>query len=161
MPENEHIGDARREAIPLVPAIAVRELIANALIHQDFTISGMGPMVELFGGRLEIFNPGQSLIEPHRMIDLPPKSRNERLTSLMRRLGFCEESGSGIDKVITAIELNQSPPPDFKNSQQGMQVLLHGPKSYATMTNDERIRACSQHAVIKYLGGEMMGNETL
>jgi len=161
IPENEHITDTLRTSEPLYPSIAVRELIANALIHQDFTITGAGPTIDLFDNRLEITNPGQSLIEPNRMIDLAPRSRNERLAALMRRLGFCEEAGSGIDKVINAIELYQSPPPYFKNNENAVQVHIHGPRKYADMTTDERIRACYQHATIKHLSGEMMKNETL
>jgi len=69
----------------MYPEIAVRELVANALIHQDFSITGAGPMVEVFGDRVEITNPGEPLIDTLRFIDEPPRSRNEMLASLMRR----------------------------------------------------------------------------
>jgi predicted HTH transcriptional regulator len=111
LPRNEHIGAALREAHPLFPALAIRELLANALIHQDMTITGAGPQVEVFGDRIEITNPGRPLVVADRMIDLPPRSRNEALSSLMRRMGFCEEQGSGLDKVIAAVELFQLPRP--------------------------------------------------
>lgn len=52
LPKNEHIGAALREDRPLFPGIAVRELVANALIHQDMTITGAGPQIELFEDRL-------------------------------------------------------------------------------------------------------------
>ncbi len=99
-PQDEHIGDAFREARPLFPTLSVRELIANALIHQDMTVSGTGPMIELFADRIEITNPGAPLIDPDRMVDHPPRSRNEALASLMRRMGICEEQGSGLDKFF-------------------------------------------------------------
>ena len=54
-----------------------------------------GPQVELFSGRLEITNPGKPLVQIDRMIDLLPRSRNEALAALMRRMGLCEEQGSG------------------------------------------------------------------
>ena len=116
LPKNEHIGSAFREVKPLFPEIAVRELIANALIHQDMTIRGAGPQVELFSDRIEITNPGCSLVQPDRMIDLPPRSRNEAIASLMRRIGICEEQGSGLDKVIDSVELYQLPAPRFQAS---------------------------------------------
>jgi predicted HTH transcriptional regulator len=47
LPKNEHIGSALREAHPLFPELAIRELVANALIHQDMTVSGAGPQIEL------------------------------------------------------------------------------------------------------------------
>ncbi|WP_372879538.1 ATP-binding protein [Spongiibacter marinus] len=161
LPQNEHIGAAFRESHRLYPEIAIRELIANALIHQDMTISGAGPQVELFKDRLEITNPGQPLVQTERMIDLPPRSRNEALASLMRRMNLCEEQGSGLDKVIISVELFQLPPPKFQADENSMQAILYAPRSFADMTIDERVRACYQHAVIKYLGGERMKNATL
>jgi predicted HTH transcriptional regulator len=67
LPRNEHIGKAFREESPLYPSIAIRELVANALIHQDMTITGAGPQIELFRDRMEITNPGQPLMSPERL----------------------------------------------------------------------------------------------
>ena len=86
LPQNEHIGAAFRESKPLFPELAIRELVANALIHQDMSIRGVGPQIELFCDRIEITNPGKPLVQAERMIDLPPRSRNEGLASLMRRM---------------------------------------------------------------------------
>jgi predicted HTH transcriptional regulator len=161
LPQNEHIGKAFREPHPLYPQIAIRELIANALIHQDMTISGAGPQVELFLDRIEITNPGQPLIKPDRMIDYPPRSRNEMLAALMRRMNLCEEQGSGLDKVIINVEIFQLPPPKFQAEEMSMQAILYAPRSFANMSVEERIRACYQHAIIKYLSGDRMKNTTL
>ncbi len=161
LPQNEHIGEAFREEHRLYPEIAIRELVANAIIHQDMTISGAGPQVELFEDRLEITNPGSPLIQIDRMIDLPPRSRNEALASLMRRMGLCEEQGTGLDKVIVNVELFQMPPLRLSSEQDSMQAVLHAPRAFANMTVNERVTACYQHAVIKYLGGERMKNASL
>jgi predicted HTH transcriptional regulator len=115
----------------------------------------------LFADRLEITNPGKPLIRADRMIDMPPRSRNEALAALMRRMGMCEEQGSGLDKVIAQVEFYQLPPPLFRETDDSMQVILYGPRSFADMTVDERIRACYQHAVLKFLSGEKMKNSTL
>jgi ATP-dependent DNA helicase RecG len=161
LPKNEHIGAALRETRPLFPELAIRELVANALIHQDMTVSGAGPQIELFADRIEITNPGNSLIKPDRMIDLPPRSRNEALASLMRRMGICEEQGSGLDKVIASVEVFQLPPPLFKAEENSMQVVLYAPRTFAEMTPDERVRACYFHAVLKFLSGDKMKNASL
>ena len=162
LPMNEHIGAAFREAQPLYPEIAIRELIANAVIHQDMTITGAGPQIELFSDRIEITNPGKPLVQTDRMIDLPPRSRNEALAALMRRMNLCEEQGSGLDKVIVSVELFQLPPPKFQADEFSMQVMLYSPRSFAEMSVDERIRACYQHATIRYLsGGEKLRNLSL
>jgi len=161
LPRNEHIGVALREVHPLFPALAIRELLANALIHQDMTVTGAGPQVEVFGDRIEITNPGRPLVAADRMIDLPPRSRNEALSSLMRRMGLCEEQGSGLDKVISAVELFQLPAPLFQADDGAMRVVLYGARTFADMTPDERVRACYFHAVLKFLSGEKMKNATL
>jgi ATP-dependent DNA helicase RecG len=161
LPTNEHIGIAFREEHPLFPSIALRELVANALIHQDMTITGAGPLIELFHDRIEITNPGEPLISPDRFIDSVPRSRNEALASLMRRMNICEEQGTGIDKVIAAVELFQLPPPAFQVDNNATRVILYAPRPFADMTPDERVRACYQHAVLKYVSGDRMRNSTL
>ncbi|MCY4313458.1 MAG: putative DNA binding domain-containing protein [Gammaproteobacteria bacterium] len=161
LPQNEQVNGVFREETLLYPSIAIRELIANALIHQDMTVSGSGPSVELFLHRLEITNPGLPLVSPDRFIDMPPRSRNMELAKLMRRMGLCEELGTGIDKVITAIELHQLPPPDFREEGGAVRVKLFAPRRFAAMTTEERNRACYQHACIKYIGGDRMKNSTL
>ena len=100
--------------VRMYPEIAIRELVANALIHQDFSITGSGPMVEIYSDRIEITNPGKPLIDVLRFIDHPPRSRNEDIAAFMRRINICEERGSGIDKVIHAVEIFQLPPPSFR-----------------------------------------------
>lgn len=161
LPRNEHIGQALRVEHPLFPELAIRELVANALIHQDLTITGAGPQIEMFSDRIEITNPGAPLVMPERMIDLPPRSRNEAMASLMRRMGLCEEQGSGLDKVIAQAEIFQLPAPLFRASGDSLQVILYGPRTFAQMTPDERVRACYQHAVLKFISGERMKNASL
>ncbi len=161
LPRNEHIGTAFRQERPLYPSIAIRELIANALIHQDMTITGAGPLIELFADRMEITNPGKPLISPERFLDSPPRSRNEALASLMRRMRLCEEQGTGIDKVISAVELHQLPPPDFRLEGEAVRVVFFAPRRFAEMTPEERLRACLQHAALKHESGGKMTNASL
>lgn len=161
LPKNEHIGQALREAHPLFPELAIRELVANALIHQDMTLTGAGPQIELFEDRIEISNPGAPLVKPERMVDLPPRSRNEALASLMRRMNMCEEQGSGLDKVLEAVELFQLPPLLLRADENSMQAVLYGPRTFAEMTPEERVRACYFHAVLKFLSGDKMKNASL
>lgn len=161
LPHNEHIGKAFRTEVEVFPAIAIRELVANALIHQDLTITGTGPLIELFADRMEITNPGVPLIAVDRFIDSPPRSRNEALAALMRRMRICEEQGTGIDKVVSAVEFYQLPPPDFRVEDNATRTVLYAPRRFADMTPDERLRACYQHAVLKFVSGEIMRNATL
>jgi len=90
LPENEVIGQALRKSVPMFPELAIRELVTNALIHQDFTLTGTGPMIEVFTDRMEITNPGVPLVDRQRFLDRPPRSRNEAIASFLRRIGICE-----------------------------------------------------------------------
>jgi len=158
LPHNEQIGKALRKEVRMYPEIAIRELVANALIHQDFNISGAGPMVEIFSDRMEITNPGEPLIETLRFIDEPPRSRNESLASLMRRMAICEERGSGIDKVIFQAEFFQLPAPDFRVAGGSTVAVLYGPRTFRQLNSMERIRACYQHACLQSVSGQRMSN---
>ena len=160
LPHNEVYVDGIRNMEPVYPEAAVREVVANALIHQDFTISGASPMVELYSDRLEVTNPGNSLIEVDRIID-ERQSRNEKLASTMRFLGLCEERGGGLDKTIIAIEQKNLPAPDFNPSRNSMRVILFGPRPFSSLSKADRLRACFFHCVIRWIMGDYMSNTTL
>lgn len=161
LPTNEVIKSALRQDVKMYPEISVRELVANALIHQDFYISGTGPMIEIFLDRIEISNPGVPLIPTLRLLDYPPQSRNEKLASIMRRFKVCEERGSGIDKVVFQAELYQLPAPDFIATEKHFNAVLFAHKSLAQMTKDDKIRACYQHCCLKYISREKASNASI
>ena len=152
LPTSEMIRDALRRSVPLYPEITIRELVANALIHRDFSITGMNPMVEIFSDRMEISNPGALLpsVKIERLIDASPESRNELFAALMRRLGICEERGSGIDKALFAVEVFGLPPVKFVNGPNAFKAILYNPKSFKQMSQEERLNACLQHCCIRY-----------
>lgn len=161
LPSNEVIGKALRQTVPMYPELAVREVIANALIHQDFSVTGAGPMVEIFDGRIEVTNPGEPLVSAERFLDSPPRSRNEALASLMRRMGVCEERGSGVDKVVFQTELYQLPAPLFEAPGGATKVTLFAHKALTDMTRDDRVRACYLHACLRYVQRQEMTNASV
>lgn len=161
LPSNEIIEKAIRKEVPVFPILAIRELVANAIIHQEFAISGSSPMIEIFDNRIEITNPGKPLIDPLRFIDHSPESRNEKLASYMRRVGICEERGSGIDKVIHECEVFQLPAPDFIVGEKYTRAILYSPRTLRQMDKRDKVRACYQHCCLKYVMGEYMTNESL
>ncbi len=161
LPQSEEIGKALRKNVKMYPEIIIRELIPNALIHQDFGQSGTSPMVEIFEDRIEISNSGKPLIDTLRFIDHNPVSRNEKLAEFMRRMNICEERGSGIDKVITAIEIYQLPAPKFIDDSNFLRVIVYSSKSFRLMDKDDKIRACYQHCVLRFVSNKVMTNSTL
>lgn len=161
LPSYEEIGLSFRKEIGNYPDIALRELVANALIHQDFAQTGTSPMVEIFSHRIEITNTGSPLVEVSRFMDKPPRSRNELLASLMRRMDICEQRGSGIDKVIIQLELNQMPAPLFEDIEGYTKATIFTYKEFSNISKEERLRACYWHCVSKYIMREQMSNTSL
>jgi len=160
LPQNEVIEDVLRREVKLVPEIAIRELVANALVHQDLSIGGMSVMVEVYSNRVEISNPGDPIVPTERFID-GYQSRNERVADLMRRMHICEEKSSGIDKVVQAAEAFQLPAPDFRSAFRRTVVVVFGPRGFEDMDRDDRIRACYQHCVLKLVTTGRMTNQSL
>lgn len=163
LPGSEVIKHALRTDASVYPEIALRELIANALIHQDFTIRGSGPMIEIFADRIEISSPGKLLPgkKIDRLIRATPESRNEVLAAAFRRFNICEERGSGFEKAISAIELFGLPPLKMEETDSSFKVIMYSPKTFAEMTREERIEACYQHSIIQYYGAGGMNNSSL
>jgi ATP-dependent DNA helicase RecG len=161
LPSNEIVGQAIRKVVPMYPELAVRELVANAIIHQDFFITGAGPMIEIFKDRMEITNPGKPLVETTRFLNTPPLSRNEALASFMRRIGICEERGSGVDKVVSQTELYQLPAPIFEVVENSTRAILFAHRELKNMDRADRIRACYLHACLKYENRNYMTNSSL
>ena len=161
LPHNEEISKSLRKEVKMYPEVAIREFVANALIHQDLSISGAGPMIEVFDNRIEITNTGEPLIDTDRFIDHPPRSRNEDLASFMRQIGVCEEGGTGVDRALINIALYQLPAPSFEKYDNFTKVTLYAHKDLKEMTLDDKIRACFQHCVLKYVEKSRMTNATL
>jgi len=161
LPSNEVIENALRKKVKVYPEVAIREFVANALIHQDFSISGSGVLIEIFTDRIEITNPGVPLVDVNRFIDTAPKSRNESLASLMRRLNICEERGSGIDRAISAIEFYQLPAPKFIRGDDYTRVVLYAPTALTRMSNEDKVRACYQHTCLYYVNNQSVNNQSV
>lgn len=161
LPNSEVIQDGLRMDELQFPRLAIRELVANALIHQDFTITGTGPMIEIFDDRLEITNPGIPLLDPLRFIDLAPRSRNEFIGTAMRQVGIAEERGSGWDKVAFEVEFHQLPPAKVEVNDDQTRVTLFAPKPLTKMDRPDRVSAVYQHACLRHVSNEHTNNASI
>lgn len=131
------------------------------MIHQDFSITGAGPVIEIFDNRIEITNPGNPLVDINRIIDNPPKSRNEALASLMRRLKVCEELGTGWDKIAINCELHLLPAPKIEQYDKSTKVTLFADIPFSNISPEDKVWACYLHACIKHVQGECLTNQSL
>ena len=143
----------------MFPEEAIRELVANALIHQDFNESGTSVTIEIYGNRI-VSNPGKPIIPPDRFAD-EVQSRNETMAGLARRLGMCEEQGLGINRVIRSTEVYQLPAPDFRLGERHFTVVLFAHKKFQEMDRTERLNVCFWHCVLRYVTNQKMNDRNL
>jgi predicted HTH transcriptional regulator len=159
LPANEETDSASWTETGTYPYLAVRELVGNMLIHQDFSEKGF-PLIEVYSDRIEFSNPGLPLVPPERFID-SHYIRNEKLSDIMRRMGFCEGKGSGIDKVIAQNEFFQLPPISIIAAEKRTKLILYCCQTQNELNKKEKILACYQHACLQYVRNEKMTHQTL
>lgn len=161
LPSKEDIENARSVIKSVFPLPAIREAMANSMIHQDLYITGAGPVVEIFSNRVEITNPGTPLIDIMRIVDNPPKSRNEKLASLMRRLKMCEELGRGWDRMVLSCEIQLLPAPRILIYQESTKVVLFSSLAFANISSEDKVWSTYLHACLKYIEGDALTNTSL
>jgi ATP-dependent DNA helicase RecG len=166
-PQRERLVTGVRQVTSIIPALSIREVVANALVHQDLTTEGAGPIIEIYDNRIEVSNPGPPLGAVDRMIDAAPQSRNEQLARCMKILNLCEERGKGLDNAIAAIEELATAEgillsaPAFRANENSFTVTLFGPKPFNTLSREDKLRICYQHSILAYLRVEYMNNSSL
>ena len=153
--------EIQREALPSYPIVAIRELTANMMVHQDTSIKGMPLTIEIFTNRLTFTNPGSSLNDVNRLIDLPPHSRNEAMAQMMLQMDMCERRGSGIDRATDAISQMKLPAYKAQSGDDYTRITLFPKKKVSEMTREERIAVCYQHACLLYEDGKSINNQII
>lgn len=161
IPSKEVIDGAIRKTKTAYPLLALREALANALIHQDFSIPGTGPTIEIFEGKLEITNPGTMLVNVMRIIDNPPKSRNEKVAFLMRRMKMCEELGTGWDRIAIDCATHCLPAPRIDLYNESTKVTFFSKIPFSNIPIEEKLWSCYIHTCILFVQGMHLTNSSL
>ena len=142
------------------PLKAIREIIGNAIVHQDLGEQGTGITVEIYDDRIEVTNPGVPILPTDRFID-ENQSRNERLADALRQLGICEERGHGMDAVVMQIEAYQLPPYRCRLGTRHTTVVLSHYKALKDLSPEERVNAVYQHCVLRFVTNQVTNNESV
>ena len=151
-------GTERRQIFSF-PEIAIRELLANVLIHQDLSQKGTNPMVEIYSDRIEFSNAGAPLVAIERIVDTVPRSRNEKIARFMHRCGICDERGSGYDKVIMATNHDGLIAPKVINQDdQFTKAILYSKVPFDLITKDDKIWTCYMSACLAYVNSGVISN---
>ena len=159
IPQEEVIVETTRKSVVSFPEIAIRELLANAMIHQDLQQRGTNPMVEVFKNRIEFSNAGAPLVAIERIVDSVPVSRNENIAGFMHKCGICEERGSGYDKIVEATGKNELLAPRIENqNNQFTKAILFAKVPFELTTKEDRMRTGYMQACRAYVNFEGICN---
>lgn len=79
------------------------------------------------------------MIDVMRILDNPPRSRNEKLASLMRRLKMCEELGRGWDRMVLACEKMQLPAPNIYVYEDATKVTMFSHIDFNNIPAEDKI----------------------
>ena len=162
LPAHEVLEGAFRRVKHLVPRAAVRELLSNAIMHQDLSETTASPLVCIHDDRIEFSNPGATLIPRDRLLNAQPKTRNGELVGILRQMDLCEEGGTGWDIIVSSCEAEHLPAPRIETSEEsGTRVTIYGERSFSQMTKRERKSAAYWHACLMYAQNDPMGNRSL
>ncbi len=124
----EIVGTKRVEKYEY-PEKAVREILANAVIHRDYRITETYTQVNIFEDRIEVFNPGN--LPPGVTVEnikTAQMSRNKIIAARLNEMDYLEEYGRGIDIVFTEMSKWGLLNPLFKNTSNSFRVILPGEK---------------------------------
>lgn len=121
------IESFKREDIPAYPEVAVREVLVNALVHTDYSLTGMRILISIFSDRMEIQNPGMLPfgITLEDFMAGVSKVRNRVIARVFRELGLMEEWGSGYKRVLNACESGGYPEPDWTELGAAIRVTFY------------------------------------
>jgi ATP-dependent DNA helicase RecG len=160
LPSEEYLEGGTRRVRQTYSRDMVKELATNMIMHQDFSISGYAPRIEIYGDRMEFTNPGAPMIHVDRFLD-SNRSRNPKLSKLMRFMKLCEERGMGIDIVEAQCEAMYLPSPSITTSEDFTRVVVFDHKTLRQFNSEERVNLVFMHCGLQYIKHASMTNETL
>lgn len=131
----------REESTPA--QIAVRETLANALIHADY-FEHFGVRIDQRPTGITFTNPGSLLVDGEQLFSdqqHPSICRNKGLQKMFQALGVVDKAGSGIDKIVNGWMDYCIALPQLQELQQPDRVVWSLP--YTGMIPRERIAEVS------------------
>ena len=158
LPVSEDFASGLRDEHRDFSPIAVREIVANACVHQDFMEHG-GIDITISSQRITVSNPGIPQIPTSRFVD-EVYERNESLAEALRILRICEKRGSGIDRALENIERRQTDAPEFIVKTHGTTVELRKGR-FEDMGMKERVNAAYLHCCLQAAKGDFLTNSSL
>lgn len=121
------VGRLKSSVVSEYPPLAIRETVINAVVHADYSMGGGGIQIAIFDDRIEITNPG---FLPYGLtieaaLSGVSRLRNRVIGRVFRELGFIEQWGSGINRIIAESIRYGIKPPQFEEVGSYFRVTLY------------------------------------
>jgi ATP-dependent DNA helicase RecG len=139
-----------------IPALAIREALANTIAHRDYSVHSSKIQVDIYSDRIEFINPGKSLVPISELEKTPSVTRNPLLMNYMRETGITEHLARGIRKIKNELRKAGLKEPSFQNISNTFIATIYGTafinsddkawlKKFNKLRLNERQLACLIH----------------
>lgn len=116
-------GQLHRKDIPLVPDRVIREAVVNAVMHRSYRTQGAIQIIR-YANRIEIRNPGHSLVSEDRLGEPGSETRNPLIAGILHDMNLAETKGSGIRVMRQLMESVNLTPPTFESDREKNQFIV-------------------------------------
>ena len=146
-----------------IPLIAIRESLINAFVHRDYVNQGRDLKVGIFDDMVDIVSPG-SLPATMTLADLQTgrsEVRNRVLARVLKELGFMEQWGSGIARILSSCRSRGIKEPMIRVTGDYVEVCLFREPGGTALLKEELLPPSDQEGkILKWLGNEPEGITT-
>jgi ATP-dependent DNA helicase RecG len=120
-------NNAKRETVSDFPIEVLREVIANAIIHRDYTITEANNYIYIGAEKIIVRSPGLPVkpftIDDLRTFDMPSVSRNPKIMYVYNRMGLAEARGIGLRNMKGLLKLG-FPLPTFNLKGNVLEIVF-------------------------------------
>ena len=115
-----------REDTYELPISAIREMIANAVLHRSY-LDQSCIQVSIFDNRIEVSSPGSLFggLDIKTMKIGKSTCRNEAIAEAFHYMKIAEAWGTGIPRIISKCNEYNLPNPEFEEFGEGFKVTLY------------------------------------
>ncbi|MBE6482598.1 MAG: MarR family transcriptional regulator [Actinomyces ruminicola] len=138
-PRRRALGvDGKFGPVDVIPREAWMEAIVNAVIHRSYSVAGDHIRVSIFPHRIEVSSPGRfpGLVDPSRPLEIARYARNPRIARVCSDLGFAQELGEGIRRMVGQMRQAGLGDPVYRQTSTSVIVSLDAASRISTTVAD-------------------------